>query len=739
MVNFSKCPKCNNEFAYRVEKQLAGFREKEYLICPRCGEVICSSMEYDFYQNVNKGVANDSLEQIVKHNKAVSAANISSCNGGENMSLKYKSFCWGIGTTSFRTKNFNRTIEEQLSLLNEFWATRGNSAVEWVNNNDIQTKYYDFMKNNGFVEGDATNKPKDAREKTSGLVDIGLIDNNRRLTGAGMTLLSIIQSGNFSPDNHFEIPKDSFIYLKQLLKTSNQVGENTVRPFIVMLYVLSKIGEISLDHFTYLLPLCISKETTDEIIKCIEDINNGMTTVDEVIISRLLSMDNYQEARKMFLLKGTVDEDLICQIGMNRKSRNFDKHYFPLYNALHKAYMEKKNSAFVEVYDAARKVNIGKQWIKYLFNTISRVAIVKNAKSHIKSSIFDSVTTEDEFRNAFFKIMHLFKAKATLHDYLDLNRRYIKTTDIVLFEDGVVKLDVVPKHFFKSVIDDLYKQAYTSSNILCDDCALEDISDRLVIDDEIVIKCINAELGVDTATIDNAREALEFNRYNRFKKLINSRFSDENLMTLLSCFEKREDTEIRKMVTDNADIPTIFEYVLGVLWYKISDCQGKILDYMKLSLDADLLPKTHAAGGEADIVYEYNKTEDYPEHALLLEATLTDSSNQRRMEMEPVSRHLGQHLLRTDNLNSYCVFATGTLNINVIADFRSRKTIPYYDTQDYSKSVSGMKIIPLQISELKAILKAGKRYKDLYSLFEMAFTSDLPPHKWYGQCISEKL
>ena len=197
--------------------------------------------------------------------------------------------------------------------------------------------------------------------------------------------------------------------------------------------------------------------------------------------------------------------------------------------------------------------------------------------------------------------------------------------------------------------------------------------------------------------------------------------------------------EIRRMVTDNADVPTIFEYVLGVLWYKISDYQGKVLDYMKLSLDADLLPKTHAAGGEADIVYEYNQTADYPEHALLLEATLADSSNQRRMEMEPVSRHLGQHLLRTGNLNSYCVFATGTLNINVIADFRSRKSIPYYDPQDYSKNVSGMKIIPLQISELKAILKGGKRYKDLYSLFDTAFNSALPPHEWYNQCISTQI
>lgn len=41
--------------------------------------------------------------------------------------IPYKSFCWGLGTTSFRTKNFNKTIEDQLSLLDEFWNTDDNS------------------------------------------------------------------------------------------------------------------------------------------------------------------------------------------------------------------------------------------------------------------------------------------------------------------------------------------------------------------------------------------------------------------------------------------------------------------------------------------------------------------------------------------------------------------------------------------------------------------------------------
>ena len=53
---------------------------------------------------------------------------------------------------------------------------------------------------------------------------------------------------------------------------------------------------------------------------------------------------------------------------------------------------------------------------------------------------------------------------------------------------------------------------------------------------------------------------------------------------------------------------------------------------MKLSLETNLLPKTHIAGDYADyFIYEYKP------------CTLADGNNQRRMEMEPVSRNLGDY------------------------------------------------------------------------------------------------
>lgn len=653
--------------------------------------------------------------------------------------IPYKSFCWSLGTTSFRTKDFNKTIEEQLLLLDEFWKLDENKDENWSGNKDLQTRYYDFMQSKDFVEGNAGNKPKDAREKTSGLVDIGLIDDGRKLSNAGKALLKITSENDFSSDNQFQIAKDSYIYLKQLLKTYYNVDGHTVRPFMVLIHLLDEFDYLTLDEYTYLLPLCIGQVETSEIIDGISQLRSGSTSIDKIIINRLMDMPNYKMALD-YLLENEVTEDVMRIIGMNRKSskengKNYDRAYFPLYQALYNLYVLKDNSYISAAYEATSKVKIGKWWRKLLFNTSSKKAIYNSPVLHLRNTDFNDVTDEENFKRIFFKTMHLFKAKATLSDYLDLNRRYIKTTDAVLFEDDTIKLDIVPKHFFKTVAKNLYLDTFIPSELLYEDCDMSEISACLVVSDETIVAGINEELGINVSDMQSAREALEDTRYQRLQHLIDTKFTDDKILSLLDCFETRNDDEIRSMVTDNADVPTIFEYVLGILWYKASERHGKILDYMKLSLDADLLPKTHAAGGEADIVYEYEATEYYPEHTLLLEATLADSTNQRRMEMEPVSRHLGKHLLRTGNLSSYCVFATNYLDINVIADFRGRKSMPFYDPQDYSKSVNGMKIIPLQTSDLKKILSNKKTYKELYPIFETAFNSTLPPHEWYEKCV----
>lgn len=651
--------------------------------------------------------------------------------------IAYKSFCWGLGTTSFRTKNFNLVIEQQLRLLNEFWDLHSNDNFSWSGNDHVQESYYTFMQEKGFVKGEADRKAKDAHEKTSGLVDIGLIDPNRNLTDAGKALLNVSVSGDFAADNELMLPKDSFIYFKQLLKTCNDVDGKLVRPMLVLLFLLSKLEYLTIDEATYLLPLCTSKEITIDMVNKIKEVRQSNLTIDEVIFDIIMSMDNYRKALDI-LLKNEVDQELICHIGINRKSRNYDKPYFSLYASLKKIVFDKNEQAIIETYKEIKKINIGSYWKKLLFGKASEKAVKRSPKSALISAQITQTENEEDFKKEFFRLLHLFKAKATLHDYFDLNRRFFKTTDVVIFEDGKVYLDVIPKQFLNSVSDELFQYAFTASNNLFENCSLKEIAPCLIIEENSIVDGINKEFGLNIKTIDEVHKAVRDNRHKRFNELIDKKFSDDKLIELLSCFENRDDKQITDSVSDNADIPTIFEYIIGVIWYKISERKGNILDYMNLSLEADLLPKTHAGGGEADIAYWYETCNEYPAHCMLLEVTLADGTNQRRMEMEPVSRHLGEHLLQYDNKNSYCVFSSTYLDRNVISDFRNRKTYEYL-RKDLTKSVKGMKIIPLQTSEIKTIIRNHITYKKLYRIFDEAFNSDESVITWYNQSIVDKL
>ena len=666
--------------------------------------------------------------------------------------LSYSSFFWSLGTTSFRTKEFNYSIEKQLACLDDFWKIPENSNQGWEKKYmapgqediyEIKNRYYDFMRERELTVGDDKVKYKAAREKTSGLVDLGLINENHRLTEVGKKILAISKSNDYKSDNQLLISKDSYVYLKQLLKLSVEKAGG-VRPLVVLLYMFSKLGHLSYDEFTYLAPLCISSDITEWMIEEIEAVRDNRKSVDDIIADLLLSRQNYQEALKHFHATRIVDEDLMRVIGMNRKSRkgekSYDKAYYPLYVELRKVFVDGDYSRCHEVYKATSNITLGGWWRKMLFDTTSSKAISKAPLRHLRKTSFTEVHDEETLKDVFFRTMHLFKVKSTLHDYFDLNRRYLNIANVMIFEDEQVKLDLVPKQFFASAIDELYQSAYTPSEKLEQECKMEDICPALRFNEEDVVERLNKELGIELKTIEEAYAVANKQRYDRFKTMVDTRFTDDDLLQLLDDFDSRNDDEISKKVTDNADTPTIFEYVLGIIWYKVSGYKGRILDYMKLSLDANLLPITHAAGGEADIVYEYAATKDYPAHTLLLEATLADSTNQRRMEMEPVSRHLGNHILRTNNKNSYCLFATNNLDMNVISDFRGRKNMFFYDTRDASRYVHGMKIIPVQTSDLRSILMTKKKYSELYPKYEKAYQKDMGmlPVYWYETCVKEK-
>lgn len=210
--------------------------------------------------------------------------------------ITYKSFCWVLGTTSFRTAQLNLRIEEQLIHLDEFKTAQGD-AWQWEGNNTLQSEFYDYLHSKGALVGDAARKDKDARQKTSGLVTLGLATSNRDLTEAGLDLVTSAKSGSFDDDNNLLIARDSFIYLKQLLKASITVVDNkTVKPFNVLAYLLTKFGYLSSEEFVYLLPLVIDQESLDIIVTGIEELRAGAKSKDDIVLSALRTRTNFQQA-----------------------------------------------------------------------------------------------------------------------------------------------------------------------------------------------------------------------------------------------------------------------------------------------------------------------------------------------------------------------------------------------------------------------------------------------------------
>lgn len=652
--------------------------------------------------------------------------------------IHFTSYCWALGTTSFRMKKFNYMIERQLELLEEFFELPQNKDESWEGNTELQTRYYDFLKEKEFVKGEASRKDKDARQKTSGLVDFGLITSNRRLTDVGKKLVEISKSGVFKVknDNFFGVDRDSYIYLLQLLKYTTS---DNIKPFVVLIKILSELDYITDEEFMFVLPLVTSKEVATEVVDKIKMLRLGIMNVNDIIIDLIWKMDNYQAGFEYFLHHEPSEETFIL-INMNRKSpERYEVQYAELYKRLVEVYVDGQKDSIYPLFKAVQNIS-GKSksyWKSLLFGRATERQVSQNPSYYLKGNKLSSLKDEYAIKRYIYETIHLYKWKSTLTDYFDLNRRYFKLSDIVVFQDGKVSLSLLAREYFKYCIDDYFESSFCEIRDFDKVIPLENILGEYAPDMDYVYEDIAAYFEEEYIEPSDIQNYVENERLERFNKLIDEKFDNDHLLQILNWFERRSDSFLSSYITDNADVPTMFEYILGIIWYKLSNRKGNILDYMNLSLDADLLPKTHAGGGEADIVYKYEDTSDFPAHELLLEATLADDSNQRRMEFEPVSRHLIRNLMDTGNLNNYAVLVSTRIHPSVISDFRSRANTE--QTLDDIQYFDGIKVLPIDTGVLKNFIINSKKYSEVYQLFTNAYQSNVSLRDgWYQKEIVEK-
>lgn len=656
--------------------------------------------------------------------------------------IKFQSYCWSLGTTSFRVKDLNFKIERQLQILNELWDE--NPEINWNGNDVIQEEYYNKMLQKEFITGEANNKSKDARQKTSGLVQIGVIDYNRYISTIGQKIIDIVEKDDFKGDNIFNINKDSYIYLKQLLKL--QITDNgiNIKPFAVLLYFLAELEYLSKDEFTYILPLATNREYTDLMLENIKMFRDNKKTIEDIIQSKMDNMFNYKSAIEFIKENGINDIEEFSIIDMGRKGTKYVEPMYKFFNDLYEILQKEFDEEALDIIrvfikeQTKKNSKVAKYWKDYL--KFSPRMLTEEYLEEIKEIPLFNFKEKKEYAIEFFKIMHTAKWKATLEDYADLNKRYISLSDIVIFDDKI-ELDVFSKYFFLNISKEivntpiLSKQEY--NNFILEDIEFNKIYNCLDINVDDVIIQIQADYPDRVVSKDSIKTFIEDEKLRRFNQLIDNKFNENQLIKLFKAFESNNRNLINEYADWNSDIPTIFEYILGITWYKFSNKIGNILEYMKLSLDANLLPKTHAAGGTADIVYKYDKANEYPEHNVLLEVTLTESTSQRKNEMEPVSRHLMREIQENDNDNTYAVFVANILQEEVLSDFRSRKN---YQFRSRNSVKTGLKIISLSIHDIIKLINVKVQYAKLYEIFENAYKdTEINDLEWYEKMIKNKV
>ena len=645
-----------------------------------------------------------------------------------------------LGNTGARLSDPRATYVKILNALVEF--RKHNKKWETKD----QTEFGEFLGELGIFDIKTDNKvsaDKDVRVKTGFISQLGFTTDERIITSAGKELL---QNSTSFDTNEFDISNESFTYLKQFLKY--QHNDFKVFPLLSLIYAIIEFNnELPIDFVTY---VWSGSQTKRELIDNIKNYKKH-SDYKETVYQSALNSENTKivakNATHFFATHNISDrkklKELLYAILPHGKGNTFKDKTITLFNDIYSYWLNKnswneaKKKKFIQDKLKSRHKDISSKKPSYYLESLFDTTALNNSSDWKKIiSFFENtslISSKDEENFVVnFHVLYMFIKKLSLcEEYRDLNTRHLKLLDIFVFEYGKLKLDLVFWYLFKSVKDDLLKAKPLPQN---DYIVKLEASQNNIGDIYDFLKINVAELTNQIATdfpevkkIGLQNFALK-KKEERLLELVNTVFTKENIIKIFENIYPRKDEQIRKLIKEwyqdyEATIPALFEYLLGISFYWLSEKQVRISDILNSGLDANLLPKTHTAGGQADIVIRC-KGKDY-----LIEATLSDNDGQRKMEAEPVPRHLAKHILEV-NPNSLALFVAGQLDPNNLVVLRNYKFSSWYNSD--GNSLETMSILPLSVSNMIYLLKKENDFNKLENKFETVLNSETKDgFKWY--------
>ena len=253
-----------------------------------------------------------------------------------------------------------------------------------------------------------------------------------------------------------------------------------------------------------------------------------------------------------------------------------------------------------------------------------------------------------------------------------------------------------------------------------------------------IIKSIQAEFG--GVEVNEISQMVEERRKREFAEFIERNYPEERVVQLLQLFsDRKNDGRIKKEVSTDASVPTIFEYIVGLAWYYFSDKRIDLLQSFNLTMSADFEPLTHAGGGMGDIVIGEEK------QVIMLEATLMNANSQKRGEWEPVLRHSVNLKIEEEekgtNREVTTFFIADSFDSNTINIWKAISSVPMESSVMKGKFTDNVIIMPISTNELIVLVGKKAEYDSVIQKIRALFVKDETTFDlgWRNKFINELL
>ena len=585
---------------------------------------------------------------------------------------------------------------------------------------------------------------KRARHYTSNLVKMGFTNGERVITEAGYSYLkgSVIRD---SLEELLPLDNVNIALLRQLTKlkifSTSQEGRRQYYSPVIMALVLL-LSDETLDVHSFEVIVQGLTPYSSSGIK--EAISNGSTTIAgleeavrdiDIVIPEALTGKNDVEY--------SVFRDVFKSSKNNEETSHIYYEFFCALRDFRTNICEETYGRLINCFDGENVGAINKAfgYGKSVFDSGNRGNRYTLDKFITENNTHPLLAAEDyvsEFYATFFK-----------SKWVDGIREYSDTTIRLLSATGLFKFRNLPELSYKEVLSLIFDIDQLRQNVFGEmseeeylqyeeeqDCyfgrstSLAQIFNYSHGDLSAITERLEEHLGVSAA--EDVKCVLDAQKNTEFIAHIKAKYPKEKVMELLPLFSDRsKDSQIKRAVNDAATVPTIYEYVIGIAWYYISNEEFDLYNSLNLTLNADFEPVIHAGSGEGDIVIHY---EDI---VVMLEVTLMNKQAQKRGEWEPVLRHSLNLKAANEPKETITFFIADELDHNTVNIWRAVAAVSLESTNTREK-VNGVTIMPFTNRNILAFLKENVSYKDVIEVVRNSFAKipQITDVKWHEEVLA---